>query len=164
MCPIHDYRAVIPYISSVYDIAADPPGRRFAALIREARALKGMSQGALEAASDVSRQTISRYESGAAVSPKALELRAVLAVLGVDPREAVVALGYVTREEMDLPPAAPPLDPIVAEVQRYLNDGRLPDWVRGNLRRGVQAARDLWLDWARTPALKEPSARGVPAP
>lgn len=122
-----------------------------------------MTQEGLEAASDVSRQTIIRYESGTAVSPKASEVRAVCRALRIDPREAVIALGFVTRSEMDLPPLPPPLDPVVADVQRFLNDERLPVKVRNSLRRGVKAVRDMWLEMAAVPAPKEPAARKATA-
>jgi len=102
----------------------DTPGRRFAVLISDARSRAGMTQEQLVDVSGVTRQTIIRYESGRAVNPKPLDVRAVCLALGLHPREAAIALGYCTREEMG---AATPSDPTTDEVTTILQDTRIPD-------------------------------------
>jgi transcriptional regulator with XRE-family HTH domain len=155
--PIRDDEQTPPYGVGMPDIV-DGPGKGLATLIRDARARKGMRQDELADAAGISRQTIIQYESGKAVSPDAASVRAVLLVLDVDPREAPVALGYVTREEMGLPPKERLLDPLLEDIQRLLTDEKIPQRVRDNLAKGVKAARDLWLDMSQIRAPREPAA------
>jgi transcriptional regulator with XRE-family HTH domain len=76
------------------------PGQSFADLIGNARRAKNLSQEDLESASGVSRSTLSRWERGLADRPEAEHVRAVCRALGIDPRRAAVALGYLTQEEV----------------------------------------------------------------
>ena len=76
------------------------PGQSFADLIADARRAKRWSQEDLETESGVSRSTLSRWERGLADRPEAEHVRAVCKALGIDPRRAAVALGYLTQEEV----------------------------------------------------------------
>lgn len=106
-------------------------GARFGALIRAARERMGWTQDELIAASQVSRSTILRWENGHTANPGRAQVRAVLAVLGVDPREAPVALGYVTREEVGLSPEEPRwFSRLTEEAIAILEEGDVPDVVK----------------------------------
>lgn len=135
--------------------------KRFAALIREAREGRRWSQPDLAKKSGVSRPTIQRYENGKTAAPRPDEFRSVCAALGIDPREAVIALGYVTRDEMGLPAptAAPALDPPVSRAARLLADPKIPDRAKQALRKGIDAAIELWFDaFGASRPPREPSA------
>jgi hypothetical protein len=55
-------------------------------------------------------------------------VRKVFAALGIDPREAPVLLGFVTREEMGLPPEPPrQFDVTTEEVISILEDPNVSD-------------------------------------
>jgi transcriptional regulator with XRE-family HTH domain len=81
----------------------NPRGEAFANLIREARRAKNWTQDKLVDESGVSRSTILRWESGDASRPDPDQVRAVCLALGIDPRRAAVALGYLTPEEIAPP-------------------------------------------------------------
>lgn len=145
---IHDGEPAEPYGVGVPDIP-DGPGKHLATLIRDARVAMGWRQDELADAAGVARQTIIQYESGRAANPEGPRVRAVLRALDLDPREATVILGFVTREELGLPPKERPLDKTVAEVQQMLDDQKIPQRQRDNLLRGVRSALDLWFDLVR---------------
>lgn len=79
-------------------------GEAFAALLVKARRDLGWTQDDLIFRSGVSRGTISRWEAGRASTPNPDHVRAVCAALGIDQRDALLALGYLTTDE--LAPAA----------------------------------------------------------
>jgi DNA-binding XRE family transcriptional regulator len=103
-----------------------PPKRRseeFAQLLRAARDHAGLTQEALAASVGVHRSTIVRWEGGDATLTDPSLVRAVCLKLGIDPREAAVALGYLTAE--DLTPTdvqRQPLDPTLAAIVAKLRD------------------------------------------
>jgi transcriptional regulator with XRE-family HTH domain len=102
-------------------------GAAFAALIREARDRKRWTQDRLVEESGLSRSTILRWEGGQVVNPKPDELRAVCTALGINPRRAAVALGYLTDE--DLEPSTELRERLPAdleEVIEILRDPRIP--------------------------------------
>ncbi len=102
-------------------------GRQFANLIRDTRLAKGMTQDELVAESGVSKSTIVRWEGGRAERPDPDQVRAMCIVLGIDPRQAAVALGYLTPEDLGPPDsAARQLDPAILEVIEALEDPRVP--------------------------------------
>jgi transcriptional regulator with XRE-family HTH domain len=82
----------------------DDPLRRFAALIRSTREYRGWSQDDLAERAGVSRPTINRYEQAKTKAPQPEQARAIFIALRLDPRRIPVLLGYVTEEEMGLPP------------------------------------------------------------
>ncbi|MDM4721117.1 helix-turn-helix domain-containing protein [Micromonospora sp. WMMA1363] len=101
----------------------DQRGRDFAQLIRGGRAAKGWTQEDVIEEAGLSRSTYLRWEAGRVERPDPEQVRAVCRVLGIDPREAAVALGYLTREEMGLGPEPPRiLDATVEEVIEILQD------------------------------------------
>lgn len=77
---------------------------QFAQLIRQTRENLGWSQPDLAARADVSRPTIQRYEQGKIGSPDPETARRIFLALRLDPRRIPVILGFVTEEEMGLPP------------------------------------------------------------
>ncbi|NIL65014.1 helix-turn-helix domain-containing protein, partial [Salinispora arenicola] len=71
----------------------------------------------------LSRSTYLRWEAGRVERPDPEQVRAVCRVLTIDPREAAVALGYLTREEIGLGPEPPRMfDATVEEVVQILQD------------------------------------------
>ncbi len=79
-------------------------GAAFADLIHDARKRRGWSHDKLAEESGVGRTTIFRWEGGDAQNPTPDQIRAVCAALGIDPKQALLALGYLT--DADLAPAA----------------------------------------------------------
>ncbi len=100
-------------------------GERFANLIRDARNRIGLSQDELAERAGLNRSTVIRWESGDTTRPDPEQVRMVCRVLGLDPRKAAVALGFLTEEEIG-PPAARPADPAIEEVLQVLESGQLP--------------------------------------
>jgi transcriptional regulator with XRE-family HTH domain len=125
----HDAPEPVPYLQVMTQVrdTGDTPGRRFANLIRQARLKKGWTQEELGEQSQVGRQTIIRYESGRAVNPDPEQVRAVCLALGVDPREAPIALGFFSRAEMGLPPRRTSEDKSIDEVIDILQNPEVPD-------------------------------------
>lgn len=76
----------------------------FAHLIFMARMERGWTQDELADRSGVSRPTILRWEGGHASAPSPVAIRAVCSALDLHPTRALVALGYLTADE--LAPAA----------------------------------------------------------
>ncbi len=111
----------IPYICAMPDASWN---QDFATLIRNARQERDWSQEDLENESGVSRSTLSRWERGLSDKPEPAHVRAVCAALGIDPRRAAVALGFLTAEEVAGPPAL--LDPEIEEVLAILQDPTTP--------------------------------------
>lgn len=123
-------------VSGIEGGAAPTAGQRFAQAIRTARAQKGWTQDDLVEESGVSAPTIKRWEGGNSERPEPELVRRVFRALGLDPREAAVILGYVTREEMGLPQEPPRRFSVTVEqVIAILEDPEVPDrekeeWVR----------------------------------
>lgn len=113
-------------------VPAHERGERFGRLIRSARINADLSQDELAQRTGFSRSQLIRWESGRAERPDPPTVRAVCRFLGIDPREGVIALGYLTREEAY---GEPKLSPQVEEVVRLLEDPTVPEeektaWVR----------------------------------
>lgn len=126
---------LVIYGEPVAQIEGDTPGRRLARAVREGRARKGWSQADLVAESGVSEPTIKRWEGGNAERPEPELVRAVFRALDLDPREAPVILGYVTREEMGLPPEPPrrfsgDIEDVIAILEDpEIKDAEKREWV-----------------------------------
>ncbi|MBO3736594.1 helix-turn-helix domain-containing protein [Actinoplanes flavus] len=90
-------------------------GERFAALIRRARKEAGVSQEDLSEATGISRSQLIRWESGKVERPEPEAVRAVCSALEIDPREAAVALGYLTHDEVFAP-----FKPLPRKLQQIL--------------------------------------------
>src|ERR1051325_15743 len=114
---------------NTYGDAVPNPGKaraeRFAKLIYDARTQAGITQDDLADQSGLNRSTIIRWEAGETSRPEPDQVRAVCRVLGVDPRRAAVALGFLTEEEAGGQTEAR-IDPRVEEVLRLLESGQLP--------------------------------------
>jgi transcriptional regulator with XRE-family HTH domain len=113
-------------------VPADERGERFANLIRTARKKVGVSQDDLAQHVGISRSQLIRWEAGRAERPDPLLVRALCLSLGIDPREAAIALGYLTREEAYGEPQVPAG---VEEVIELLQDPNVPEeekaaWIR----------------------------------
>lgn len=80
---------------------AEPSGSvaEFAALVTGARKGRRLSQEALEELTGVSRSTLSRWERGLADRPTPKNVRALCAVLDIPVPIALVALGYLSKNE-----------------------------------------------------------------
>jgi transcriptional regulator with XRE-family HTH domain len=129
-------------LTSTYGVPMPPDerGKAFAKLITEARHRKGWRQEDLVAATGISRRTLSRWEGGDAERPDPEQVRAVCLALGVDPREAAVALGYLTADEIGPVDPRPPLDPEEVEILTILRDRRIPSHQKAAL---VELLRSL---------------------
>lgn len=108
-------------------------GASFAGLIADGRRAKGWTQDDLERESGVSRATLSRWERGLADRPEAQHVRAVCAALGIDPRRAAVALGYLTQEEISGDGNRLPAD--LEEILAILADPAIPDTAKEEWKR-----------------------------
>ncbi|MEU7980546.1 helix-turn-helix transcriptional regulator [Micromonospora sp. NPDC049081] len=75
-------------------------GQAFAALIVAARRRHGLTQDDVIVRSKVSRSTLLRWEAGDATRPNPDHVRAVCNAVGVDQRDALMALGYLTTDEI----------------------------------------------------------------
>lgn len=152
----------LPSLECMHDIE-EVPGHRFATLIKNARIARSWTQEDLVDATGISRQTIIRYESGRAVLPRPTELRNVCTVLNIDIREALVAIGYITRDEMSLPTNRLPAS--LNQVHRILVDPNIPDGTKRDLEDLIDAGVRFWF--ARQgiqPPPRERSARDRTAP
>lgn len=134
-------------------------GKRLATTLKAARERKLWTQQDLADAAEVTRQTVIRYESGNASNPEAAPLRRVCAALGLDIREVLVDLEYVTREELGLPPRDLELPnyPRFKGVHQILRDHKIPDGDKSDLDRLVGDAHDYWRN-RRLHDIREPSA------
>jgi transcriptional regulator with XRE-family HTH domain len=102
------------------------PRQRLAAVVREARRDRGWNQEQLAIAADVSEPTIQRYETGKTGTPDPYVARRVFKALGLDPRLIPVILGYVTAEEMGLPPEQPRVfTPTIERAIEILDDPKV---------------------------------------
>jgi transcriptional regulator with XRE-family HTH domain len=112
-------------------------GEQFAALIRDARTVAGITQDALADQAGVNRSTIIRWEGGDASRPDPDQVRRVCRALGVDPRRAAVALGYLSPEDID-PVGTARTNPHLEEVLAILEDPAVP-----------QSEKENWIDYLR---------------
>jgi transcriptional regulator with XRE-family HTH domain len=115
-----------------------------AALLRTARRDRGDTQDKVIAASGVSRPTYLRYEAGKIDSPDPEQVTAVCRALGINPREAAIALGFGTRSEYDLPPDEPKYHEIVVRIGRLLADPEVSEAQRAALLHAVNGAFEAW--------------------
>lgn len=105
----------------------NPRGEAFANLIREGRRAKGWTQDRLVDESGVSRSTVLRWEAGDASRPDPDQVRAVCLALGIDPRRAAVALGYLTSDEVAaMDSRGHPLSEEEEEILAILRDPQVP--------------------------------------
>jgi transcriptional regulator with XRE-family HTH domain len=138
------YRDASPLMHVRYAAAVTPaqnlpdeePRQRFARIVRQAREDRGWTQEDLADAADISRPTVQRYENGRTATPEAESARRIFRALGLDPRLIPVVLGYVTAEEMGLPPEPPRVfTPTAEEAIAILEDPKVPaaqkeEWLR----------------------------------
>lgn len=118
--PDQHYRVLMPVEESAI--------RRLAHLIKTTRESLGWTQDKLAEVSGVSRPTIQRYENVKTPNPEGPLVRQLFLALGINPLEAPVIFGLVTREEIGLP--AEPVrrhTPSVEEAIRILEDPDVPD-------------------------------------
>jgi transcriptional regulator with XRE-family HTH domain len=123
-----------PYGLSVAN-APNTRGEQFARLIRDGRARTGLSQDLLADQAGLNRSTIIRWESGDASRPDPDQVRSVCKILGIDPQQAAMALGYLRPEDLPPPGAGRPLDERILRVIEALEDPQVPEsekqeWVK----------------------------------
>lgn len=151
--------------------AASPPPT-FGALIRNGRLAMGWTQEQTVAAVQeelagypdlpidlkFSVSTSRRWEADDISNPRPQLVRALCTVLRISPVAATIALGYITTAEVNQDPQPlVPVDPQLAKIQRVLSDPIFAMGAKELLRRGVQAAFDLWLGAYRMQSPVEPS-------
>ena len=120
-----------------------------------------VSQAWLADEVQVDEKTVGRWRRKE-FPPKPEMVRDVARALNYPALDALVRVGFLTPAEggLDGAPAKamPTIEPTLLEIQRLLDDEKIPKNVREHLRRGVRAARDLWFDMFRFRAPKEPGA------
>lgn len=130
---IHDHGSDLHYPQ---DVPADRNALGdLADLIRTARIGRGWTQDQLADAAEISRPTVQRYEQAKTTAPQPAQLRAIFRALGLDPRRIPVILGYVTADEMGLPPE-PPRPALPADVEALaalLEDPDIPPAAKADL-------------------------------
>jgi len=112
-----------PYPVTMTREIRDTLGQRIAALIRTARHRRQWSQQRLSEEAGVDRQTIIRYESGRSQTPDPVQFRKVCKALGISSIDAAIALGFITREEVN---QSISLSPDLAEIVDVFTDPRIP--------------------------------------
>jgi transcriptional regulator with XRE-family HTH domain len=120
------------------------PGQRLAALFRSARIAGHLTQDQVIVESGVSEASYKRYERGDIDSPNPAHVVAICRVLGINPREAAIAIGFGTRDDFGLPPEEPPYPAIVTEIGRILADPALSAPARAALQHGVTETLRAW--------------------
>jgi transcriptional regulator with XRE-family HTH domain len=117
--------------------SSSEPRPEFSQVVKDAREQRGWNQDQLAEAAGVSRPTIQRWESAKTGAPDPENARKVFLALGLDPRLIPVILGYVTPEEMGLPPQVPRVfAPTVEQAIRILEDPAVP-----------AAAKHEWIEF-----------------
>jgi transcriptional regulator with XRE-family HTH domain len=132
--------------------------RDLATLLRQRRLQMQITQEDVADRAGISRQTYNKYERGGTLNPKPRELRAVCLVLKLDPREVPVALGFVTREEIDLPPQQPALPRSIRRILQLLDAEQVPATAKKRLLKIIDDAVDFWFETFGLPDIREPSA------
>jgi hypothetical protein len=108
----------------------------FARWLRRARVEAGWGKlQAVEALAEVGikERAYFRWESGEISKPDPRQVRKACLRLKLDTREAAIALGIVTRDELDLPAPAP-MEPVLADAARMLASDDIPQPSKENLR------------------------------
>ena len=129
--------------------------------LRRARTDAGWAKiAATEALAEVGIQqrTYFRWESGDIAKPDPREVRKVCLRLGLDVRDAAVALGILTREELELPPAPPPMPRTISNILYFLRAPQIPDPAKKQLLHHIQGAVDFWAQQLGVKSLREPRA------
>lgn len=160
--PIRDGLRSGPYRQYVHDTrdTDDTLGRRLRTLIKTARLEREWTQDYLADLASVSRQTVMRYESGSAEAPRPNELRAVCAALEIDFRDMVIALGYITREEIGMPPRPSAVPLLLRDIARVLNAPEIAEADKAALLAMIEANFTFWSGVIqRQPSPAEPSAK-----
>lgn len=112
--------------------------------------------------SDLDPSLLSKWQSGQ-VNPNIPSLRKVAGPLETPLRELMVKAELVTAAEVGLSaePEAPraAMDPLVAEIRRLLDDEKIPEIHRDDLRTLVRGAVTYWFErMGVTKPRREPSA------
>ncbi|GAA4259772.1 hypothetical protein GCM10022255_085730 [Dactylosporangium darangshiense] len=94
--------------------------------------------------SGVSESAYKRYERGTVDSPYATHVVAICRALGINPRDAAIALGYGTREDFNLPPEEPPYPQLITTIGRVLADDTFSAAQRAALEHAVAGAYESW--------------------
>jgi transcriptional regulator with XRE-family HTH domain len=104
----------------------NPRGEAFGALLRTSRQKAKLTQDEVVERSGISRSTYLRWEAGDAIRTDPDKVRAVCHVLGIDHRQALVALGYLDPADVTPAEAGRPLHPDLEEIIDILQDPRVP--------------------------------------
>lgn len=146
-----------PALTSAYaaTVAATPGGRRFGALIRAHRTDAKLTQEQLADRATytddngkqrrVSLSTIGRWERGDVQNPGPDELGAVVGALGISRPRALLALGYLRRDDIEaLSAGAADDDPVPAPVKAFFADPELPAEKRGAALQYIEWVLEQW--------------------
>jgi len=158
-----DMRLRATYSDAVAEAGQEPHNTddTFAMWLRRARIEAGWAKiAATEALAevDINPRTYFRWESGDIVKPDPREVRKACLRLGLDVREAAVALGILTREELDLPPAPPPMPRTIRNILYFLRAPQVPEPAKRQLLQHIQGAVDFWAQQLGVKSLREPRA------
>lgn len=125
-----------------------PRGAAFAALIIGARHRKGWTQARTAKESGIPHRTIARWESGSADRPESELVRKLCLALDIDPRDAAVALGFLTMAEA-YGEGGLSYTPTIAEVVAMLQDETIAPEVK-----------DEWVSYLRWRSAEQRRAQG----
>ncbi|MEV6924036.1 helix-turn-helix transcriptional regulator [Dactylosporangium sp. NPDC051485] len=124
--------------------ADERAGERLASLLRDRRQALGYTLAHVVAESGVSESAIKRYERGLIESPNPAQIVAICKVLGINPREAAIAVGFGTREDFGLPPEEPPYPEVIRQLGRALTDEQFTVSQRAALEHALRGAFEAW--------------------
>jgi hypothetical protein len=144
------------------DRNAESGDATFATWLRQARIDASWTKtDAIAAVSEVGikERTYNHWEAGSIEKPNPREVRRACLRLGLDPREAAVALGIVTRDDLELGPPIPPPPAVVRNILAVLKMDKLEEKQKANFVRHIEAAMNLWAETLGVDLpVREPSA------
>lgn len=131
-------------------------GTEFATWVRDARLAAGLTQEQVltqaaimvehNGGPELSKSTLNRWEGGKTTTVRAENLRLFCTIVGADVREALIALGYIAREELGLPPAPAIREPVLADAAKILASEDIAPAAKDSLRKLISQAVGFTYD------------------